>query len=94
LNDIHPGLDLQIRIAINTGEAVVALSARPGLGEAMVAGDVVNTAARLQQAAPVGEIVTGEETYRATRDAIAYTQDPTKIAALLETLAFARPTHS
>src|SRR6476646_6641204 len=38
----------------------------------MVAGDVVNTASRLQQHAPVGEIVVGEETYRATRSAIAY----------------------
>ena len=57
---------------MNTGEAVVTLSARPALGEAMVAGDVVNTASRLQQHAPVGEIVVGEETYRATRSAIEY----------------------
>jgi class 3 adenylate cyclase len=72
LNAEHPELDLRIRGAVNTGEAVVTLSARPALGEAMVAGDVVNTAARLQQHAPVGEIVVGEETYRATRGAIAY----------------------
>ena len=72
LNEEHPQLELQIRGAVNTGEAVVALSARPALGEAMVAGDVVNTAARLQQHAPVGEIVVGEETYRATNGAIAY----------------------
>jgi predicted ATPase len=57
---------------VNTGEAVVTLSARPALGEAMVAGDVVNTASRLQQHAPVGEIVVGEETHRATRSAIEY----------------------
>ncbi len=38
----------------------------------MVAGDVVNTASRLQQHAPVGEIVVGEETYRATQGAIEY----------------------
>jgi len=50
----------------------VTLSARPALGEAMVAGDVVNTASRLQQHAPVGEIVVGEETHRATRSAIEY----------------------
>src|SRR4029077_241366 len=36
---------LSVRAAINTGEAVVTLGARPGEGEAMVAGDVVNTAA-------------------------------------------------
>src|ERR1700747_1278276 len=72
LNAEQPGLELRIRGAVNTGEAVVTLSARPALGEAMVAGDVVNTAARLQQHAPVGEIVVGEETYRATRAAIEY----------------------
>jgi class 3 adenylate cyclase len=72
LNLEQPELELRIRGAVNTGEAVVALSARPSLGEAMVAGDVVNTASRLQQHAPVGEIVVGEETYRATRAAIEY----------------------
>jgi len=39
---------LDVRIAVNTGEALVSLEARPEAGEAMVAGDVVNTAARLQ----------------------------------------------
>ncbi len=64
--------DLQIRIAVNTGEAIVSLGARPALGESMVAGDVVNTAARLQAAAPVNAIVVGEQTYLETRDAIEY----------------------
>jgi class 3 adenylate cyclase len=72
LNAAQPELELRIRGAVNTGEAVVTLSARPALGEAMVAGDVVNTASRLQQHAPVGEIVVGEETHRATRSAIEY----------------------
>jgi class 3 adenylate cyclase len=72
LNAEQPELELRIRGAVNTGEAVVTLSARPERGEAMVAGDVVNTASRLQQHAPVGEIVVGEETYRATRAAIEY----------------------
>ena len=52
LNDEHPGLELAVRGAVNTGEAMVTLSARPAEGEGMVAGDVVNTAARLQQHAP------------------------------------------
>ena len=72
LNAEQPELELRIRGAVNTGEAVVSLSARPALGEAMVAGDVVNTASRLQGSAPVGEIIVGEETYRATRSAIEY----------------------
>ena len=63
---------LQVRIAVNTGEAIVELGARPDHGEAMVAGDVVNTAARLQSAAPVGAVIVGEETYTATRNAIEY----------------------
>ena len=66
------GGDLQIRVAVNTGEAVVSLGARPALGESMVAGDVVNTAARLQAAAPVNGVVVGAETYLATRGAIEY----------------------
>jgi class 3 adenylate cyclase len=63
---------LQIRIAVNTGEAIVELGARPDHGEAMVAGDVVNTAARLQSAAPVGAVMVGEETHKATRNIVEY----------------------
>ena len=74
------GGDLQIRIAVNTGEAVVSLGARPALGESMVAGDVVNTAARLQAAAPVNGVVVGEETYLTTRDAIEYARAEPVIA--------------
>ena len=40
----------------------------------MAAGDVVNTAARLQAAAPVNSVLVGESTYRATRDAIEYAE--------------------
>src|SRR5918996_1339688 len=47
-------LELEARGAVNTGEAVVALEARPELGEGIVTGDVVNTAARLQSSAPPG----------------------------------------
>ena len=67
-----PASNLQIRIAVNTGEAVVSLNARPALGESMVAGDVVNTASRLQSQAPVNGIVVGEMTYLGTRDVIGY----------------------
>ncbi len=72
--DLH--LDLQLRIAVNTGEALVSLGARPALGEAMVAGDVVNTASRLQNAAPLNGVIVGAETYAATRDAIRYEPAP------------------
>jgi len=66
--------DLQVRIAVNTGEALVLLGARPTEGEGMAAGDVVNTTARLQAAAPVNGVLVGETTYRATRDVIEYAE--------------------
>src|SRR2546423_7833971 len=69
--------NVQVRIAVNTGEALISLGARPESGEGMAAGDVVNTAARLQSAAPVNGVLAGEMTYRATADAIDYREaDP------------------
>jgi class 3 adenylate cyclase len=70
------GEELQIRTAVNTGEALVALGARAVDGEGMVSGDVVNTAARLQGAAPVNGILVGEATYRATRHVVDYRAAP------------------
>src|SRR6476661_1755369 len=70
------GEDLEIRTAVNTGEALVALGAIPAAGDAMVSGDVVNTAARLQSAAPVNGILVGEGTYRATSHVIDYREAP------------------
>src|SRR2546423_10080177 len=68
---------LQVRLGLSTGEALVSLRARPDAGETMAAGDVVNTAARLQTAAPVNGILVGEATFRATRDASEYREaDP------------------
>lgn len=77
IDEADPQLDLKIRVAVNTGEALVVMNARAALGEAMVTGDVVNTAARLQSAAPIGGILVGDETYRATREAIVYEPAPT-----------------
>ncbi|HJR94367.1 MAG TPA: AAA family ATPase [Gaiellaceae bacterium] len=63
---------LELRVGITTGEALVSLDARPDAGEGMASGDVVNTAARLQSAAPVNGVIVDETTYRATRHAIDY----------------------
>ncbi len=63
---------LQVRVAVTTGEALVTLGARPSEGEGMAAGDVVNTAARLQSAAPANGILVDETTYRATRAVVGY----------------------
>ena len=62
MDEADPLLELQIRAAVNTGEAIVELGARPETGVAMVAGDVVNTAARLQSNAPVDSVLVGQET--------------------------------
>jgi class 3 adenylate cyclase/tetratricopeptide (TPR) repeat protein len=70
LNKAHD-LDLAARAAVNTGDAVVAMGDDRG-GEALAIGDVVNTASRLQTAAPAGRLIVGGETYRATRNAIGY----------------------
>ncbi len=66
--------DIEVRVAVNTGEALVSLDVDPASGEGMVAGDVINTAARIQVAAPVNGVLAGEQTYRATRDAIEYAE--------------------
>src|SRR5438132_6653455 len=63
---------IELRIGITTGEALVRLSAKPEQGETVATGDVVNTAARLQAAAPVNGVLADETTYRATRNAIEY----------------------
>ncbi len=69
--------ELEVRIGITTGEALVALGARPEAGEGMASGDVVNTAARLQTAAPTNGILVDETTFRATERAIEYGESTT-----------------
>jgi class 3 adenylate cyclase/tetratricopeptide (TPR) repeat protein len=69
---LEQGQDLQLRIAVHSGEALVALDARVSEGHGMVSGDVVNTAARLQTAAPINGILVSESTQRATSHVIDY----------------------
>lgn len=54
------GIRLLMRVGVHTGELVV------GKGQELV-GDTMNTAARLEQAAPVGEVLVGEATRRLVR---------------------------
>jgi class 3 adenylate cyclase len=72
LNEADPGLGLQVRVGIATGEAVVGLGARPEQGEGIVTGDVVNTASRIQGIAPVNGIAVAEQTHRATSHVFEY----------------------
>jgi class 3 adenylate cyclase len=79
---------VQVRIAVNTGEALINLEARPEAGEGMAAGDVVNTTARLQAAAPVNGVIVGVTTYRATRNEIEFRElEPVEAKGKVEPLA-------
>jgi class 3 adenylate cyclase len=61
--------DLRARAGVLTGEAAVTIGAE---GEGMVAGDLVNTASRIQAAAEPGVVLVGEATRRSTEAAITY----------------------
>ena len=63
------GPGLQARAGVLTGEAAVTLGAT---NQGMVAGDLVNTASRLQSAAAPGTVLVGEATQRAASRAITF----------------------
>lgn len=61
------GVTIKVRIGVNTGEVVAG---DPAAGQALVTGDAVNVAARLEQHAASGEILIGEDTHRLVRHAV------------------------
>jgi class 3 adenylate cyclase len=61
------GVQLTNRTGVNTGEVVAG---DPSVGQGLVVGDAINTAARLEQAAPANEVLLGALTYRLVRDAV------------------------
>ncbi len=61
------GVTLENRTGVNTGEVVTGDT---GSSQRLATGDTVNIAARLEQAAPAGEVLIGESTYRLVRDAV------------------------
>jgi class 3 adenylate cyclase/tetratricopeptide (TPR) repeat protein len=61
------GVALEMRIGVNTGEVVAGDRAA---GQALVTGDAVNLAKRLEQAAPSGSILIGKATYPLVKDAV------------------------
>src|SRR5207247_10062889 len=68
------GEELELRIGVNTGEVVAG---RPREGSSFVSGDVVNVAARLEQAAEPREILAGERTVSAVRGAFEFGESKT-----------------
>ena len=92
LNAGNPALSLQVRIGINTGEAVVTLGARPEEGEGIVTGDVVNMASRLEGAAPVNGVAVSEQTHRQTERVFDYEElEPVQVKGKTQALALYRP---
>src|SRR5437868_932661 len=69
LGDEVGAADLRARAGVLTGEAAVTLGAT---SEGMVAGDLVNTASRIQSVAEPGSVFVGDATRRATEQAVAY----------------------
>jgi class 3 adenylate cyclase/tetratricopeptide (TPR) repeat protein len=63
---------LDVHTGINTGLVISKDVSGPVIREFAVLGDAVNTAARLKDLAPRGEIWVGGETYRETRDAFEF----------------------
>ena len=61
------GVTVGNRTGVNTGEVVAG---DPTTGQRLVTGDTVNTAARLEQAAPTSQVLLGETTYRLVRHAV------------------------
>ncbi|HEY4791164.1 MAG TPA: AAA family ATPase, partial [Actinomycetes bacterium] len=61
------GVTLEVRTGVNTGEVVTG---DPAIGDALVLGDAVNVAARLEQVAAPGEVLLGQSTYRLVKDAV------------------------
>ena len=66
------GAPVRLRVGINTGEALVRLGVVPGSGERFLAGDAINTASRIQSAAPEMGIAVGQATYEATKGVFDY----------------------
>jgi class 3 adenylate cyclase len=60
------GVELAIRLGVDTGEVITPTETRPDLPA--VTGDALNVASRLQSAAPRGGVLVGDRTYQATRE--------------------------
>src|SRR5688500_11849416 len=79
------GVQIAVRTGINSGDVVAGDAAE---GQALVTGDAVNVAARLQQAAAPGETLIGDLTRRLIADAVdAEPLDPLAVRGKSEPLS-------
>ncbi|MGA9161573.1 MAG: adenylate/guanylate cyclase domain-containing protein, partial [Actinomycetota bacterium] len=79
------GVTLEVRIGVNTGEVVAG---DPTAGQALVTGDAVNVAARLEQHTAPGGILVGDETHRLVRHVVeAEPVDPLALKGKAEPVA-------
>ena len=76
------GIELGLRVGINTGEVVIAAD------DADIVGDALNTAARLEAACAPGGVVVGESTWRLTRSTVEYEPlEPVAVKGKIEPVA-------
>jgi class 3 adenylate cyclase len=61
------GVRIEVRTGVNTGEVVAGNGSS---GQRFATGDAVNVAKRFEEAAPPGEILLGDTTWRLVRDAV------------------------
>jgi class 3 adenylate cyclase/tetratricopeptide (TPR) repeat protein len=86
------GETLELRVGVNTGTALVQLGVSPASGQGFVTGDAVNTAARLQSAAPVGGVAVGLATWEATARVFEYEElEPAALKGKAEPVRVFRP---
>ena len=89
LNAADPALELAVRVAVTTGEAILQLTETPD--REGIIGDVVNTASRLQGVAPVGSVVVDERTYSGLREVVEFQPlDPVEVKGKAGSIAIWR----
>jgi class 3 adenylate cyclase/tetratricopeptide (TPR) repeat protein len=81
------GEPLRLRVGVNTGEVLVRMHVVPGSSEGFLAGDAVNTAARIQSVAPEKGVLVGLATYSATAPVFDFEElTPTSLKGKSETV--------
>ena len=89
-NDDEPALDLHVRLAVTTGDALVTFDRRPEQGSTWSA--IHNTAQRLEKLARVDGMIVDHPTHQATDGVIEYApMDPVSAKGIDEPLVVWRP---